>query len=163
MPLPGALLLFSSSLCLILFAQRLAVIGYNRSFAPIMKKMIDMPSIYIKIVLLSWLFSFVSMHSMAQSSVPNILQPERELPLLPEVVADDIVSVPAVGVKPLEDDGGATIPIKQFVINYDQPAALIATQSAGAKQLTVDYLAQYHQQLNLAQLDDLVFAYSIFA
>ena len=111
-----------------------------------------------KIVLSGWLFCSVSMLSMAQSSVPNMLQPERELPLLPEVVADDIVSVPAIGVKPVEDNGGATIPIKRFVISYDQPTALTAIQLAGAQQLTVDFLAQHQQQLNLPQLDDLVFS-----
>jgi len=98
------------------------------------------------------------MLSVAQPSVPNILLPEREIPLLPEVLADDIVSVPAIGVRPLEDNGGATIPIKLFVISYDQPAALTAIQLEGAQQLTVDFLAQHHHQLNFSQLDDLVFS-----
>ena len=120
--------------------------------------MIDISLTHYKIVLSGWLFCSVSMLSMAQSSVPNMLQPERELPFLPEVVADEIVSVPAIGVKSLEDNGGVTIPIKRFVISYDQPAALTATQLAGAQQLTVDFLAQHQQQLNLAQLDDLVFS-----
>lgn len=120
--------------------------------------MMDMLSTHYKIVLSGWLLCSVSMLSIAQPPVPNMLQPERELPLLPEVVADDIVSVPAIGVKPVEDNGGATFPIKRFVISYDQPAALTATQLAGAQQLTVDFLAQHQQQLNLAQLDDLVFS-----
>tara|TARA_A100000164_G_scaffold381533_1_gene433642 strand:- start:17 stop:1705 length:1689 start_codon:yes stop_codon:yes gene_type:complete len=95
---------------------------------------------------------------MAQPSFPNLLKPERELPLLPEEVVDEIVSVPAIGLKPLEDDGGTTITIQQFVISYDQPEALTAAQLAGAQQLTVDFLAQHQQQLNLSQLDDLVFS-----
>ena len=81
-------------------------------------KMISISSTHYKIILSGWLFCSVSMLSVAQPSVPNILLPEREIPLLPEVFADDIVSVPAIGVRPLEDNGGTTIPIKQFVISF---------------------------------------------
>ena len=113
---------------------------------------------YFKPMLSGLIFCCLSLVGMAQPSVSNLLLPERELPLLPEVLADDIVSVPAIGVKPLEYKGGAIIPIKGFVISYDQPAALTVTQLAGAQKLTVDFLAQHQQQLNLAQLDDLVFS-----
>lgn len=102
-------------------------------------------------------FSFASI-ALAQSSLPTLLEPERELPLLPEAVADDIVSVPAIGAKPLENDRGPSINIKQFVISYDQPTALNEGQKAGALQLTVSFLAQHQYRLNLAQLDDLVFS-----
>lgn len=96
--------------------------------------------------------------ALAQPSLPTLLEPERELPLLPAVVADDIVSVPAIGVKPLEDDSGPSITIKQFLISYDQPTALNELQLAGAQQLTADFLAGYQQRVNLTQLDELVFS-----
>ncbi|MDG2473127.1 MAG: ShlB/FhaC/HecB family hemolysin secretion/activation protein [Pseudomonadales bacterium] len=120
--------------------------------------LMDMLLTHYKSMLFGLIFCCLSLVSIAQPSVPNLLQPERELPLLPEAVVDEIVSVPAIGVKPVEDDGGTTITIQQFVISYDQPEALTATQLAGAQQLTVDFLAQHQQQLNLAQLDDLVFS-----
>ena len=58
--------------------------------------MISISSTHYKIILSGWLFRR-SVCSVAQPSVPKILLPEREIPLLPEVLADDIVSVPALG------------------------------------------------------------------
>ena len=93
----------------------------------------------------------------AQNVSPGALEPEREVPMLPDVVDDNIVTVPSVAARPVSDDNGPVISVQKFVITYDEPQLVSSEQSASASSLVSDYLQDSGNELSLTQLDDVAF------
>jgi len=52
---------------------------------------------------------------MAQNISPGALEPEREVPMLPDIVDDNIVYVPPVAARPVDADSGPVINVQKFV------------------------------------------------
>ncbi|MGB1192792.1 MAG: ShlB/FhaC/HecB family hemolysin secretion/activation protein, partial [Pseudomonadales bacterium] len=93
----------------------------------------------------------------AQNVSPGALEPEREVPMLPDVVDDNIVTVPSVAARPVSDDNGPVISVQKIVITYDEPQLVSSEQSASASSLVSDYLQDSGNELSLTQLDDVAF------
>ncbi|MDB2409702.1 hypothetical protein N9W57_03660 [Pseudomonadales bacterium] len=93
----------------------------------------------------------------AQNLSPGALEPERELPMLPDIVDDNIVTVPSVAARPDSDDNGPVISVQKFVITYDEPQLVSSELSASATSLVSDYLQDSGNALSLTQLDDVAF------
>lgn len=93
----------------------------------------------------------------AQNVLPGSVEPEREVPLLPEIVDDNIVTVPNAGARPLDADAGPKINVNEIVVVYDDEALITDTQRVGAQTIANNYLSQIGDQLSLSQLEDLSF------
>ena len=120
--------------------------------------------IYTKMINTRMFFSVITLlvgsfqvNVFAQNLSPGALEPERELPMLPDIVDDNIVTVPSVAARPVSDDNGPVISVQKFVITYDDPQLVSSEQSASASSLVSDYLQDSGNALSLTQLDDVTF------
>ena len=120
--------------------------------------------VYTKMINTRMFFSVITLligsfhvNVFAQNVSPGALEPEREVPMLPDVVDDNIVTVPSVAARPVSDDNGPVISVQKFVITYDEPQLVSSEQSASASSLVSDYLQDSGNELSLTQLDDVAF------
>jgi len=93
----------------------------------------------------------------AQITSPGALEPEREVPMLPAIVDDNIVSVPPVAARPMDADSGPVISVQQFIVTYDEPQLVSRKQINSINNLVNDYLLDSDNNFNLTELDDLTF------
>ena len=94
---------------------------------------------------------------MAQNISPGALEPEREVPMLPDIVDDNIVYVPPVAARPVDADSGPVINVQKFVVTYDEPELIASEQINNINNLVNDYLLGSDKNFNLTELDDLTF------
>lgn len=92
-----------------------------------------------------------------QNILPGAVEPEREVDLLPEIVDDDIVTVPSVTNRPL-DDSGAKIDVNELLVSYDDESAISAEQAKSVQNMQADFLAEQGNALSLAQLENFAIA-----
>ena len=109
------------------------------------------------LVAFSTLFLGIQPLAYGQNILPGAVEPEREVPILPEAVEDDIVTVPSAGARPVDLDAGPKINVKEFVVVYDDETLIAANQRSNVKTITADYLNINGNELSLAQLEDVAF------
>ena len=102
-------------------------------------------------------FCLFQVQAHAQNLSPGALEPERETPLLPDIVDDNIVIVPSAAARPVGEDSGPVIDVKEFVITYDEPQWVSNELNQRINNLVGDYLLGADNQLNLTELDDVAF------
>ena len=100
---------------------------------------------------------FFQTSAFAQNISPGALEPEREVPMLPAIVDDNIVSVPPVAARPIDADSGPMISVQQFIVTYDEPQLVSSDQINSINNLVNDYLLDSDNNFNLTELDDLTF------
>ena len=93
----------------------------------------------------------------AQNISPGALEPEREVPMLPAIIDDNIVSVPPVAARSIDADSGPMISVQQFIVIYDEPQLVSNDQINSINNLVNDYLLDSDNNFNLTELDDLTF------
>lgn len=92
-----------------------------------------------------------------QNILPGAVEPEREVPILPEVVEDNIVTVPSAGARPVDLEAGPKINVNELVIVYDDESLIASQQRNNVNTITADYLNANGNALSLAQLEDVAF------
>ena len=107
--------------------------------------------------IITLIFCMFQMQAFAQNLSPGALEPEREAPMLPDIVDDSIVIVPSVGARPVGEDSGPVINVQEFVITYDEPQLVPSEVSESIINLVSDYLLQSDNNLTLTELDDAAF------
>ena len=103
------------------------------------------------------IFCMFQMQAFAQNLLPGDLEPEREAPMLPDIVDHSIVIVPSEGARPVGEDSGPVINVQEFIIIYDEPQLVPSEASESIINLVNDYLLQSNNKLTLTELDDAAF------
>lgn len=96
--------------------------------------------------------------TLAQNLQPGAVEPEREVDLLPDIIDDDIVTVPTVSERPVDTESGPKIIVHEFSVSYDDDTLVVQTQRDTATQMASEYLAAQGKQLSLGQLEDFAFS-----
>ena len=93
----------------------------------------------------------------AQTISPGALEPEREVPMLPTIIDEPIVTVPPVAARPTEDEVGPIINVQKIVVTYDEPELIVSEQVIIINDLVNDYILSSDNSFTLTELDDLTF------
>lgn len=94
----------------------------------------------------------------AQNVSPGAVEPEREVELLPEIVDDDIVTVPSVAQRPLDSDSGPKITVQEFFVIYDDESLVPVERAQVVRDMNSAFLAAEGSQLSLGQLESYAFS-----
>ena len=95
--------------------------------------------------------------AVAQTISPGALEPEREVPMLPAIVDETIVTVPPVARPPTDDDTGPIVSVQKVVVTYDEPQLIASEKVNNINNLVNDYLLNSDNNFTLTELDDLTF------
>ena len=102
-------------------------------------------------------FCSIHLQAFAQVNSPGAFEPEREVPMLPDKVEDNIMIVPSVASRPVDVDAGPVISVQEFVVIYDDPKKVSLEHTSNVSDITTSFLLESDNKLTLAELDDAAF------